>query len=86
MYLGDFFVEFLPQSVILEGMIITNQRRKMIVETTSIDWDTDGDKEVFESLPQRVVLTVDDQDDISDALSDMYGRCIFGLAYNIEKQ
>lgn len=74
------------QSVILEGMIITNQRRKMIVETTSIDWDTDGDKEVFESLPQRVVLTVDDQDDISDALSDMYGWCIFGLAYNIEKQ
>ena len=58
----------------------------MIVETTSIDWDTDGDKEVFESLPQRVVLTVDDQDDISDTLSDMYGWCIFGLAYNIEKK
>ena len=58
----------------------------MIVETKSIDWDTDGDKEVFESLPQRVILTVDDEEEIVDELSDMYGWCIFGLAYNIEKQ
>tara|TARA_A100001037_G_scaffold306291_1_gene350473 strand:+ start:1848 stop:2051 length:204 start_codon:yes stop_codon:yes gene_type:complete len=67
-------------------MIITNQRGKMIVHTVSIDWDTDGDKKMFDKLPQRVILSVDDEDEIADTLSDMYGWCIFGLAYNIEKR
>ena len=57
----------------------------MIVETTSIDWDTDGDETVFGKLPQRVTLNVDDEDEIADALSDMYGWCVFGLTYTVEK-
>ena len=55
----------------------------MLVHTVSIDWDTDGDKKMFDKLPQRVILSVDDEDEIADTLSDMYGWCIFGLAYNI---
>ncbi|MBN86062.1 MAG: hypothetical protein CL885_00910 [Dehalococcoidia bacterium] len=56
----------------------------MIVQTTSINWDTDGDKKMFDKLPQRVVLSVDDEEEIVDELSDMYGWCIFGLTYNIK--
>ena len=58
----------------------------MIVKTTSIDWDTDGDQVMFDKLPQRVILEVDDEDEIAEALSDMYGWCVFELSYNTEKR
>lgn len=58
----------------------------MIAHTTSINWDTDGGQEVFDKLPQRVILSVDDEGRIADELSDMYGWCIFGLTYEVEKQ
>lgn len=43
----------------------------------NIHWDTTSDQEVFESLPQYVEVSVDDEDNIADALSDAYGWCIF---------
>lgn len=54
----------------------------MIVKTTRIDWDTDG--ETFLDLPQEVTIEVEDEDGIADALSDKYGWCIFALNYDIQ--
>jgi len=53
------------------------------VETTKINWDTDGDKKIFNKLPQKVILSADDEESIADELSDMYGWCIHGLDYEI---
>lgn len=44
---------------------------------TNIEWDTDGDMDAFFSLPQEVMVKVDDEDDIADDLSDLYyGWCV----------
>ena len=51
----------------------------MIVKTTEIKWDTDGDEEVAASLPQQVEIEVEDEDRIADALSDKYGWCVFSV-------
>jgi hypothetical protein len=48
----------------------------MNFKVTNIDWDTDGNKEDFDSLPQEVIVSVDDPDNIADALSDAYGWCV----------
>lgn len=59
-------------------------------------WDTDGDKEVFDSLPQEVVLPdyltpsnyegkEEFLDDVSDWLSDEYGFCHFGFDEPVEE-
>ena len=60
------------------------------VKCTNIHWDTDGDKKLFENLPQEVVITLDEynigeylDDAISDKLSDMYGFCHEGYEYKI---
>lgn len=60
------------------------------VKCTEIQWDTDGDKELFKSLPQEVEITLDDcveddylDDELADALSDLYGFCIEGYNYEI---
>ena len=60
------------------------------VKCTEIQWDTDGDKELFKSLPQEVEITLDDyvegdylDDELADALSDLYGFCIEGYNYKI---
>lgn len=45
----------------------------MTFKITNIDWDTDGNNEDFDSLPQEVMVTVDDYHNIADALSDAYG-------------
>lgn len=70
------------------------KKEKCIV--TDIKWDTDDDKELFDSLPQKVVLpvslskTMDQKDEdgyldnISDWLSDTYGFCNNG--FNIRKK
>tara|TARA_R100001244_G_scaffold36635_1_gene33533 strand:+ start:527 stop:691 length:165 start_codon:yes stop_codon:yes gene_type:complete len=50
----------------------------MIIKTKSIDWDTDGDREVFDSLPQQVTLEVESEEEVADALSDTFGWCVFG--------
>lgn len=51
---------------------------------TEIKWDTDGDTEALASLPTEVEIPQDiaDQDDddaISDWLSDTFGYCHFGF-------
>lgn len=51
---------------------------------TEIKWDTDGDTEALASLPTEVEIPQDiaDQDDddaISDWLSDTFGFCHFGF-------
>ena len=56
---------------------------RMTIKTSKIDWDTDGDKEVFNKLPQRVILQADDEDGIADELSEMYGWCVLGLDFEI---
>lgn len=65
------------------------------MKLTKIKWDTDGDQEVFDSLPQEVEIPsrfseenyMEDGklnedamwDDISDWLSDTYGFCHSGF-------
>lgn len=51
---------------------------------TRIKWDTDGDTEVLASLPTKVeipqeIANLDDDDAISDWLSDIIGYCHFGF-------
>lgn len=60
------------------------------VKCTEIQWDTDGDKELFESLPKEVEITLDDytegdylDDELADTLSDFYGFCVEGYNYEI---
>ena len=48
----------------------------MDYKITNIDWDTDGNMEDFNSLPQEVIVSVTNEDDIADALSDAYGWCV----------
>lgn len=50
---------------------------------TNIQWDTDGDKEIFDSLPQNVGVSVDDPDYIADALSDAYGWCVHTFDFKL---
>lgn len=55
---------------------------------TKIKWDTDGDTEALASLPTEVeipqeVANLDDDDAISDWLSDTFGFCHFG--FGVEK-
>lgn len=65
------------------------------MKLTNIKWDTDGDQEIFDSLPQEVEVPLrfseenymeDEEcnenemlDDISDWLSDEYGFCHDGF-------
>ena len=62
-----------------EGVILSDMK----ITTKSIKWDTDGAKV---KLPQVVTLTVEDEDEIADALSEEYGFCIFSLDYSIDSE
>lgn len=53
----------------------------MTFKVSNINWDTDSDQEVFESLPRVVEVSVDSEDLIADALSDAYGFCVFSYHY-----
>jgi hypothetical protein len=46
---------------------------------TNIQWDTDEDQEIFDSLPQELTFQVEDDDDLSDLISDETGFCHFGF-------
>lgn len=48
---------------------------------TNIKWDTDGDKEHLNQLPQSVEIPegMADVDEVSDFLSDAYGFCYAGF-------
>lgn len=49
--------------------------------TANIKWDTDGDKELPNQLPQSVEIPegMADVDEVSDFLSDAYGFCHAGF-------
>lgn len=51
-------------------------------KVTNIDWDVDYDDEFADTpnLPTEVIIEVEDEDDIADALSDEYGFCINGFS------
>lgn len=52
------------------------------MEAVNIQWDTDGDEEVLVSLPTEVEIPetiAEDDDVISDWLSDQFGFCHFGF-------
>lgn len=49
----------------------------MKYKASNIIWDTDGDEEIFNSLPSEVIVEVTDDEDVIDTLSDEYGFCIF---------
>lgn len=53
------------------------------MRAVNIQWDTDGDQDVLESLPKEADIPEDvGLDDIGDWLSDQYGWCHFG--YGLE--
>ena len=53
-------------------------------KAVDIQWDTDGDEELLESLPTEIQIPPGmDEDDIADYLSDQTGFCHFG--YRLEK-
>mgnify|MGYP000016931647 CR=1 FL=1 len=43
-----------------------------------IEWDTDGEKV---DIPDSVYVRVNDDEELSDALSDHFGFCHFGFNY-----
>ena len=59
----------------------------MFYRAFDIKYDTDGDKELANSLPKCVTVELDDdvqpEVDIANAVSDVTGFCIFGC--NFEK-
>ena len=55
------------------------------MKAVNIQWDTDGDQELFDSLPSEIKIpeSLTDEDEIADYLSDQTGFCHFG--YQIEE-
>lgn len=55
------------------------------MKAVHIQWDTDGDQELFDSLPSEIEIpeSLTDEDEIADYLSDQTGFCHFG--YQIEE-
>lgn len=53
------------------------------MKATNIIWDTDGDMEILSTLPTEIEIPSDiedDEDEISDYLSDVTGFCHNGFA------
>ena len=48
----------------------------------NIQWDTDGDEEIFKSLPQKVKIPqgMTDDEEISDYLTDTVEFCHYGFS------
>jgi len=61
----------------LEGQLIYIDSI-MKVKVFNIEYDTDNE---FVELPQELILEVEDEDDICDAVSDETGFCVFTLQY-----
>ena len=46
----------------------------------NIKWDTDGNTDVLNELPNEVEIPYDiEEDEICNYLSDEYGYCVFGF-------
>ena len=51
-----------------------------MIKAVNIKWDTDGDKEAFDSLPQEIEIPEGmDKEDVSDYISDETGFCHYGF-------
>ena len=52
----------------------------------NIKWDTDGDMDVLESLPKEMDIPegMEDEEEISDYISDQTGWCHFGFELDPE--
>lgn len=52
----------------------------------NIKWDTDGDMDVLESLPKEMDIPegMEDEEEISDYISDQTGWCHFGFELDSE--
>lgn len=51
------------------------------MKVINIQWDTDGDKKLFKKLPTEIDIPdgMDDEDEISDYISDVTGFCHYGF-------
>lgn len=51
------------------------------MKAINIQWDTDGDQELFNKLPTEIDIPdgMDDEDEISDYISDVTGFCHYGF-------
>lgn len=49
------------------------------MKAVNIEWDTDGDKEIFDSLPQEIEIPehMTDEDEISDYITGATGYCFY---------
>lgn len=71
--------------------------KEVVINVSSIEWDTDGDLETLNSLPEEVVLKADEVslndirndsdivDTVTDFLSNKYGYCIYNCEIVIIK-
>lgn len=52
------------------------------MKAVNINWDTDGDNDIAKSLPDEIQIPdwMEDEDEISDYLSDVTGFCHFGFS------
>lgn len=51
------------------------------MKAVNIQWDTDGDQELLKELPIEIDIPdgMDDEDEISDYISDVTGFCHYGF-------
>lgn len=51
------------------------------MKAVNIQWDTDGDQELLKELPVEIDIPdgMDDEDEISDYISDVTGFCHYGF-------
>lgn len=51
------------------------------MKATCIKWDTDGDEELFNSLPSEIEIPagMTDEEEISDYITDYTGFCHMGF-------
>lgn len=51
------------------------------MKAVNIKWDTDGDMTLLENLPKEIEIPedIEDEDEISDYLTDETGFCHFGF-------
>lgn len=49
------------------------------MKAVNIEWDTDGDQEIFDSLPQEIEIPehMTDEDEISDYITGVTGYCFY---------
>ena len=62
-------------------MILSGEREENFMKAINIKWDTDGDMELLNELPTEIDIpnNMDDEDEISDYLSDQTGFCHDGF-------